>query len=69
MLTRRRFLGTVAALAAGSRVAPVAVHLPSGISIVAHDHSIPAGAEVVRVEYVGFGDARRDDGDTLLELR
>jgi hypothetical protein len=61
MLTRRSFLGTLAALAA-SRVAPV----PAACDCHLHERQV---CDIC--QGVGGLDRvpRRDDGDTLLELR
>lgn len=82
MLTRRAFFASVAALAVGARVAPVAVAPRLTVSLAA----LPLLAELRRLEmdvlrscprrddsldramYLD-GRPRRDDGDTILELR
>jgi hypothetical protein len=75
MLTRRCFLGTLAALAA-SRVAPVPVAAAPKLRI--NPAVLPLIAELRRMKLeindAMYGDGpdrfrRRDDGDTLLELR
>jgi hypothetical protein len=65
MLTRRRFLGTVAALAAGSRVAPAAVAAAPMVEWKDRLYTLPP---MDGIRYV-YSAPRRDDGDTLLELR
>jgi hypothetical protein len=85
MLTRRRFLGTVAALAAGSRIAPVPVAaaapvLPAvgGIDPATFPFwrsQVPASSAALTSDEMRaamldiYNRCRRDDGDTLLELR
>jgi hypothetical protein len=83
MLTRRRFLGTVAALAAGSRVAteaiaaaPVTSKMSQGAFIAAAEAEMRAAMLKMKRDLIRdmYADEftrvlRRDDGDTLLELR
>jgi hypothetical protein len=79
MLTRRGFLGTLAALAA-SRVAPVpvaAAPVPGTWAAVeratfpAWRAHVPASSGALTPEAMRhlFDSCRRDDGDTILELR
>jgi hypothetical protein len=75
MLTRRGFLGSLAALSA-SRVVPVSVAAAPKLQI--NPAVLPLIAELRRMKLeindVMYGDGpdrfrRRDDGDTILELR
>jgi hypothetical protein len=71
MLTRRSFLGTVAALAAGSRVAPVAaapLRPTAWITSVA-GRPLATPYPLYGGSAGGGKSMRRDDGDTILELR
>lgn len=73
MLTRRTFFGTLAALAVGARVAPVAAVPRLRINPAV----LPLIEELRRMKLeindAMYGDGpdryRRDDGDTILELR
>jgi hypothetical protein len=71
MLTRRSFLGTLAALSA-SRVAPV----PVAAEPLVTGYILSVGGRPLATPYPLYGGSagggksmRRDDGDTILELR
>lgn len=66
MLTRRTFFASVAALAVGSRVAP-AIELPP---VVPPQYGWqPSPVNPLCYIYGVDVEPRRDDGDTILELR
>ena len=66
MLTRRTFFASVAALAVGARVAP-AIELPP---VVPPQYGWrPSPVNPLWYIYVVDVEPRRDDGDTILELR
>ena len=72
MITRRSFFGAVAALVVGSRVAPAAAmseRLTFGGHPLIWDEELPPtwDRRAVKGEFVFR--CRRDDGDTILELR
>lgn len=83
MLTRRSFLGTVAAVAmspqaskAAPVAAPIAAPLSQGVFIAAMEADIRAAMLKMKRDLIHdmYADEftrapRRDDGDTILELR